>query len=134
MQIDGACHCGQVTFQAEIDPATVSLCNCTDCQTFAGAPFRWTVLTHAGTFRLRSGTVKGYVKLAESGKPREQGFCPNCGNALWGTALGADPNKIYSLRVGAITQRDQLTPRSQKWMRSAQPWTGNLGALPATEK
>jgi hypothetical protein len=40
MKIDGRCHCGYVTFQAEADPETTTICNCTDCQTMSGAPLR----------------------------------------------------------------------------------------------
>ena len=39
-QIDGACHCGQVSFTALIDPARVMVCHCSDCQVMSGAPFR----------------------------------------------------------------------------------------------
>ena len=28
MQIDGQCHCGQISFEAEIDPELVSVCHC----------------------------------------------------------------------------------------------------------
>ncbi len=28
MQIDGRCHCGHVTYQADIDPQRVSICHC----------------------------------------------------------------------------------------------------------
>ena len=40
MKIDGRCHCGYVSFEAEADPETTTLCNCTDCQTISGAPLR----------------------------------------------------------------------------------------------
>jgi hypothetical protein len=33
MKIDGSCHCGYVRYQAEVDPAQVEICHCTDCQT-----------------------------------------------------------------------------------------------------
>ena len=29
MQIDGQCHCGKITYEAEIDPEAVSVCHCT---------------------------------------------------------------------------------------------------------
>jgi len=29
MKIDGRCHCGLVTFEADIDPEQVSVCHCT---------------------------------------------------------------------------------------------------------
>jgi len=28
MKIDGRCHCGYVTFEAEADPETTTICNC----------------------------------------------------------------------------------------------------------
>lgn len=31
MKITGACHCRTITFTADIDPARVMLCQCTDC-------------------------------------------------------------------------------------------------------
>jgi len=40
MKIDGGCLCGHITYEAEIDPAQVSICHCTDCQTLSGSAFR----------------------------------------------------------------------------------------------
>ena len=48
MKIDGRCHCGYVTFEAEADPETTTICNCTDCQTMSGAPFRALIITRPG--------------------------------------------------------------------------------------
>jgi len=31
MKVQGACHCGRIKYEAEVDPERVSLCNCTDC-------------------------------------------------------------------------------------------------------
>ena len=36
-----------------------------------------------GTFRLLAGKPKEYVKTAESGGKRAQGFCPDCGTAIY---------------------------------------------------
>ena len=49
MKIDGRCHCGYVTFEAEANPETTTICNCTDCQTMSGAPFRAVIITRPGT-------------------------------------------------------------------------------------
>jgi hypothetical protein len=46
MKIDGRCHCGYVTFEAEADPETTTICNCTDCQAMSGAPLRAVIITH----------------------------------------------------------------------------------------
>ena len=32
MRIDGGCHCGHITYEAEINPDDVIICHCTDCQ------------------------------------------------------------------------------------------------------
>ncbi len=40
MKLDGGCHCGTIRYTARIDPDTVVICHCTDCQTISGAPYR----------------------------------------------------------------------------------------------
>ena len=36
MDVDGSCHCGQITFSAEVNPDQVIVCHCTDCQALWG--------------------------------------------------------------------------------------------------
>ena len=82
MKIDGGCHCGQISYEAEIDPDTVGLCHCTDCQTFSGSAFRIGVPAAEGSFEITRGAPKTYIKTAESGGKRIQAFCAECGTAL----------------------------------------------------
>src|SRR5262245_40716195 len=117
MKIDGRCHCGYITFEAEIEPDRTLVCNCTDCQTLGGSAFRVHTFTREDAFRLLSGEPKIYVKTAESGNKRPQAFCPECGTHIYATPVGAGP-KVYSIRTGSIRQRDQLVPRAQIWTRS----------------
>jgi hypothetical protein len=58
MKIDGRCHCGNITFEAEVDPATVAVCHCTDCQTLSGTAFRTVVKTKEAGFKLLSGMLR----------------------------------------------------------------------------
>lgn len=133
MKIDGQCHCGNIKFEAEVDPSQVRICHCTDCQTSTGSAFRVNVQALKGTFKLISGEPKTYLKTtAESGTPRLQAFCGNCGTPLYSTSVG-EP-KSYGLRVGTMRQRAQLVPKVQQWMRSAQAWTQNLTGLERAEK
>lgn len=125
MKVDGRCHCGNITYTAEIDPETVAICHCTDCQTLSGSAFRTIVPGPAKGFELRSGTLKIYVKTAESGNPRAQAFCPDCGTPIYSAAPKDPP--FYSLRVGAIVQRGELKPKAQSWCRSALGWLPELG-------
>ena len=128
MKIDGACHCGSIRFEAEVDPATVVVCHCTDCQTFSGSAFRTVVLTKPGTFALLAGAPTVYVKTAESGNRRQQTFCPTCGTPIYSAPASGDTTVVV-LRVGAIRQRDQLDPCDQYWFRSSQPWLANLSTI-----
>src|SRR5580704_14672194 len=70
MRVTGACHCGHITYEAEVDPATIRICHCTDCQKLTGTAFRATIASLPESFRLNSGTPKTYLKTAESGNQR----------------------------------------------------------------
>ncbi len=133
MKIDGRCHCGSIAYEAEVDPAKVEVCHCTDCQTLSGSAFRVVVPAEVGSFRLLSGEPKTYVKTADSGNRRIQAFCPECGTSLYSTAIADGPPR-YGLRVGTIRQRRELAPSAQYWSRSALPWTARLASLPRVEE
>ena len=129
MKITGGCHCGNVTFEAEVDPANTSICHCADCQTLSGAPYRASVAARPEQFRFVSGKPATYVKVAESGNKRVQAFCANCGSPIYSTAL-EDAKAALNIRVGTIQQRDALVPTRQIWTRSRQPWTADLSGIP----
>ena len=129
MNIDGRCHCGYITYEAEIDPDQVMICHCTDCQTLSGAAFRTVVFTRQGTFKLLSGELKVYTRTGESGAKRPQSFCPECGTPIHSSTVGDGP-KVHVIRVGTIRQRGELAPKLQLWSRSAQPWLKDLPSVP----
>lgn len=133
MKIDGGCHCGALTYEAEIDPDKVAVCHCTDCQKMSGTAFRTVIRATEENFAMLSGEPKTYVKIAESGAEREMAFCGNCGTQIYGTSAGAGP-KVYGIRVGTVRQSHQLTPSVQIWTRSAQPWLSGLDAVQKIEK
>ena len=128
MKVDGGCHCGRIRYEANVDPAKVGLCHCTDCQTLTGSAFSLFVPVPKSDFRLMSGTPKTYVKTAESGNRRAQAFCADCGSPLY-AAAEIDP-LVFNVRVGTMRQRAELAPRQQLWCRSALPWLAELGAVP----
>jgi hypothetical protein len=128
MQIDGRCHCGAISFTAELDPTEVRACHCTDCQVLSGAPFRAVATVPVGKFSF-SGQPKTYVKVAQSGNRRAQVFCPECGTSLYSCAA-ENPTAVV-IRLGCVTQRAQLKPVVQYWHRSAMPWLNELGTIPA---
>jgi len=129
MKIDGACHCGHVTYEATIDPARVGICHCTDCQTLTGAAYRVTVTTERENLTLAGGAPKVYEKISERGRKRLQYFCPECGSPILVTGEGDDA-ATWGIRWGSIRQRRELAPRRQMWTSSALPWVDHVGELP----
>jgi hypothetical protein len=132
MKIEGGCHCGNITYVAEVDPEKVGICHCTDCQTFSGSAFRTSVPAAKDGFQIRSGQPKIYVKTAESGTKRAQAFCPECGTSIYSSAV-SDP-QVFNIRVGTTRQRAELRPKSQGWCRSRLDWITNLESLPQFAK
>lgn len=132
MHVDGTCHCGLITYTAEIDPDNVSICHCTDCQVLTSSAFRIVAVTLKDSFRLLSGVPKFYVKTATSGTKRAQAFCPDCGTQLYSSVIPGNP-ETHGLRVGSIRQRAQLRPSRQIWCQSAFAWVNDIASLPQSE-
>jgi len=130
MRIDGSCHCGDIAFEAEVDPSAVGICHCRDCQTLTGSAYRVAVPAPTATFRILRGTPTIYVKTADSGRRRAHAFCPRCGTPIYATA--PENPQAYSIRVGTTRQSAELRPQRQIWCRSALPWAMNIEALPKT--
>ncbi len=137
MKIDGGCHCGAITYEAEIDPENVGICHCTDCQSLSASAFRTVVRIPEADFRILSGEPKIYIKIGDSGAKRAQGFCAECGSAIYATSVGAtsagEGPKIYGVRLGTARQRAELTPKKQIWFRSAVHWLPDLDSIPKVE-
>jgi hypothetical protein len=133
MRVEGKCHCGKIAYHATVDPDTVLLCHCTDCQTLTGSPFRANIQAPAASFVLLRGAPKIYIKTAESGSKRAHAFCSDCGTPIYASAISNPPS--YSLRVGSIQQRQELNrPRRQIWCRSALSWSMDLNGVEKVDR
>jgi hypothetical protein len=128
MKIDGQCHCGLVTYEADIDPKKVSICHCTDCQALTGSPYRVTVICSPEQVRMTGQPAKIYPKTGDNGRTRFQHFCGQCGSPLFTSGEGGPDD--WGIRWGSIRQRATLRPVRQIWRRSAAPWINDLGELP----
>lgn len=120
MNIHGQCHCGNIRYEAKIDPEHVTVCHCTDCQKLTGSPYRVTVNALHSDIKIE-GEPRIYRRSADSGTVRLMYFCPECGSSLF--ASDEDPaSRAWGIRWGSINERDQFTPTRQIWCRSAMPW------------
>ena len=116
MKVDGACHCGEIKFIATISDGAI-VCHCEDCQVLSGSAFRINVKAAASTFSVVKGTLEKYTKVAESGDVRMHAFCSNCATPIY-SSVETNPEFLF-LRIGAIHQRNQITPAVQIWKDSA---------------
>lgn len=133
MKINGGCHCGDICYTAIVKPNKVIVCHCADCQLLSASAFRTVVMSEPDSLTFTKGKPKEYIKVAESGNQRAQGFCENCGSGIYATSVG-DEAKIYGIRLGTVSQKAQLKPKAQIWCRSAQTWLNELSTIPAHQK
>jgi len=121
VKVQGQCHCGAIAYEAEVQPGSMTICHCTDCQIHSGSAFRANISAPAASFRLLQGTPRTYVKTADSGARRLLAFCEHCGTPLYACAEQAPT--AYSLRTGVLKQRDELgTPQRQIWTQRRRAW------------
>ncbi len=133
MKVEGQCHCGEITFSAEVNPDQVVVCHCSDCQALSGSPYRTVVLANEGTFRIERGNPKIYVKTIDKGDRLAQAFCPECGSPVYSGPVGEAAQQFIAIRVGLIKQKDQLKPTKQIWCRSSLDWVQDLSNVPRLE-
>jgi hypothetical protein len=132
MKIDGRCQCGEITYEAEVDPNQSYICNCTDCQTLAGSALRWSVTVPEPDFKLLTGKLKPYNKPSESGELLPLLFCPNCGSPLY-SIYSIDGARFFNVRVPTARQHAELPPKRQYWKRSAQKWLTRVNQIEGSE-
>jgi hypothetical protein len=133
MKVDGRCHCGDLVFEADIDPGRVTICHCSDCQSMSGSAYRVNVYTEEENFRLLKGEPAFYERTAESGRRRVHAFCRRCGSQIYSAGTGEAASAL-SVRTGTLAQRAELRPSRQIWCRSAMEWTQDLAGIPRREK
>jgi hypothetical protein len=129
MKVEGQCHCGAIAYESDVEPGTIGICQCLDCQRRTGSAFRANIQAPAESFRILKGQPRRYTKTADSGGRRVHAFCETCGSPVHSCAV-ENPH-AYSLRVGALTQRDELgQPARQIWTKRRLSWVTTLGNVP----
>jgi hypothetical protein len=129
MKVTGSCHCGSIEFEANVDAEKILICHCNDCQKLSGTSFRTVAMSEVNGLTYIKGRAKEYIKTAESGNRRAQGFCGHCGSSLYAT--NESPiDRIYGIRIGVLDQRHSLKPSSQIWCNASVKWLNQLNSIP----
>ena len=131
MKVSGACHCGKIRIEALLIEGKVFACHCTDCQTFAGGPFRVMVQSNGSDFKI-DGEASEYIKTsAESGNPRIQGFCGTCGSSLYACDL---ERSLINIRTTCLEDSSTLSPKIHMFGSSSPSWLDKMNESDWLEK
>ena len=123
MKTRGACYCGAIRYEAELDENRVGICHCRDCQIFSGSAFRMATRVEIEDFVIVSGTPKYFIKTAESGNRRRMAFCGDCGTHICSVPLDmSEPGGYVSLRVSSCEDFASMKPAAEIWCDSRVSW------------
>lgn len=125
-RIEGGCLCGNVRYSADAQPAFMGVCHCTDCQRFTGSAFATVIAIPSSALKL-TGTLKSFTKRGDTGKSIHRRFCPECGCGILDEA-DALPD-MAMVNAGSLDDRSWVSPQSEIYCDSAQPWVHLGGDL-----
>ncbi|HET9621449.1 MAG TPA: GFA family protein [Kofleriaceae bacterium] len=122
----GGCHCGAVRYEADVDPATGTMCNCTVCAKLAvvGA------ILKPAQFRLVQGedALASYVWGHKIG---ERKFCKHCGTHCFAPGhldmLGGD---YVSVNLNTLDDFDLSKIKLGYWDGRHNNWQAGLRDTP----
>ena len=120
MPVTGGCQCGFVRYELTGKPLPIVICHCKECQKQTSSAFGMTLPAFRRDFKLLSGTLKEWRRLADSGREVVCYFCPDCGTRVYhNSSLGPD---YLHLKPGTLDDTTWLQPVAQVWTKSVQPW------------
>jgi len=126
--ITGSCFYKKIRYTATIDPKTVTICHCTDCQINSGTAYGVVVGVTNQEFILEAGELTYFEKIADSGARRSLAFCSTCGTRIYAKPADEKPGRS-GIRVGTVDQRESFTPKQQAWFNSALDWVADIRHL-----
>ncbi|MEL6574281.1 MAG: GFA family protein [Pseudomonadota bacterium] len=129
MIVHGRCHCGEITFEAEIDPEEVFICHSQDSQVLSSSAFLTVVPCRRNAFYPIVGTPRFYIMKTAGGGRRALAFCGTCGTGIHSTDAD-DRGADFLLRTGILAEAATLAPRRQTGTQTALPWLGEIPSLP----
>ncbi len=130
MKITGACHCGAIAYEGDLDLDKVGICHCTDCQSLSASAYHVIAMVAGDTFQITKGSPRIYVKTADSGNRRRLAFCENCSSSIYSSEDSETP-PLFNIRADTMHQRQEIEPKFECWRDSALPW---MNEAPMTRK
>ena len=118
-KINGGCLCGDVRYSASGNPAVTSICYCGHCQKQTGSAFVEVVAVPNESFSVQ-GKLQTFTIVADSGRKKNNKFCPRCGSVVLIEAEGFPGMAL--IMGGTLDDPSWLNPTMALFCDSAQPW------------
>ena len=129
--IKGSCSCGRVTYQSSADPVFTGVCHCRACQKATGSAFATVVAVPTASLTV-TGTPRRVDGIGDSGKLTHRDFCPDCGSTV--TESADVMAGLTMVTVGTLDDPSWVTPSTQIYCDSAQPWVSLGGGFQSFAK
>ena len=127
----GGCLCGKLRYEFTIEPMTVYICHCTECQKVSSSAFGVSLRVSADSFIITQGESKSVESVADSGRTKIGCFCPECG-----TRISNKPSSgnLVVVKAGSLDNPNLFRPIAHIWTQSAQSWFSFADGLPKFKK
>jgi hypothetical protein len=129
--ITGHCLCGAVHYSVTGGPLPLSttVCNCDDCQRSSGSACSVVVPVRSAALHIEGEPLATFETTGtDSHESRARRFCPQCGSQV--LSVLAEAPEITWLKAGTLDDHSWLSPTTEVWTQSAQPWTRRLPRRP----
>jgi len=129
-EIQGSCHCGDVSFKVTGKPRIILNCHCDDCKKRNGGAFSKYLVVNESDLHVSKGN-KSLASYSAEGKG-EKYFCSNCGSPIYNK--NARYPGIFMVFYGSINDQKQITPMFNVYCESMSGWVSALGKLKSFER
>lgn len=133
IQDQGDCQCGAFSIAINGAPVRMATCHCRDCQKASGTG-HMSIIFIPEAHVTRSGDMKGYATVTDSGNTYTRYFCPTCGSRVYGENT-LRPG-IAAIPVGIFEDRSWFRPDAVVYCRNRDEWdvsdtsVANFDAMP----
>jgi hypothetical protein len=125
----GGCHCGDVRYEVEGEPAYHAICPCNSCRASSGAPMVSWMAVKADQFKLTAGQPTAF----EGTPGAERNFCPRCGTGLFYRNETALPG-LVDIQSSTFDDAGAHAPAMQVQCAERLPWMTSIGEMPEFER
>ena len=100
--INGSCHCGRVTWQAELPQTIILNCHCNMCRQLSGADYSSWVVVPTEKYQVTEGA--DLIKQYQATPKFSKSFCSLCGSTVSCVNNDKFPDHTYVARGNILDQ------------------------------